>query len=55
MQAAQAANTSYGGHSYPHTYEHHIIMDRGWPGQQTGQQKPHQRILAPARVTYRSS
>lgn len=23
------------GRSYPHTYEHHIMMDHGWPGQQT--------------------
>ncbi len=37
MQAAQACNSSYGGHQYPHTYEHHIMMDPGWPGQQTGQ------------------
>lgn len=37
MQAAQACNASYGGPQYPHTYEHHIMMDPGWPGQQTGQ------------------
>ncbi|CAL5220105.1 g2057 [Coccomyxa viridis] len=33
--AAQACNSSYGGPQYPHTYEHHIMMDPGWPGQQT--------------------
>lgn len=37
MQAAQANNNSYGGHSYPHTYEHHMMMDRGWSDHRIGE------------------
>ena len=37
MQAAQANNNSYGGHSYPHTDEHQRMMDRGWPDHRIGQ------------------
>ena len=37
MQGPQPGHVYNNGRSYPHTYEHHIMMDHGWPGQQTGQ------------------
>ena len=37
LQGPQSGHVYNNGRSYPHTYEHHIMMDHGWPGQQTGQ------------------